>query len=426
MKEDLVKARKQNMRLYALYRPISLDLLFYYCIEFLFLTQVKQISASHVVLGSSFYAIFMIIWQIPASVIIDKIGTKRCTVLANVFNVLYLILIMGCTGLETLILAQFFSSLCFTLKDISDIALLEYSIPETSNKGAIFSKIEGKAYKDYYLFNCISSVICGFLYAFNNYLPMIISLMISILAVVMSLGFKELGEKSEKKQNSQEKMINYFQDLKKGMQFIFKSPRLRSLFICVGITWGVFCLMGTYQSSILVDIGASAQVISIVTALSSLASSIGLKRQTKFHKHFKNKTLSTILIVMIVTIFVIGITGILQLPYDITLIIIILAFLVFYSVKGINNVLLDRYLSNFTKENIITQIFAVKAISKNVFRSCIGFLGAYLLDITNTANATILVGIVLLIATLGLVSYMQTRLGLKPEEYDEKDIISIK
>ena len=88
--------------------------------------------------------------------------------------------------------------------------------------------------------------------------------------------------------------------------------------------------------------------------------------------------------------------------------------------------LIYRYLSNFTKENIITQIFAVKAISKNVFRSCIGFLGAYLLDITNTANATILVGIILLIATLGLVSYMQTRLGLKPEEYDEKDIISIK
>ena len=30
------------------------------------------------------------------------------------------------------------------------------------------------------------------------------------------------------------------------------------------------------------------------------------------------------------------------------------------------------------------------------------------------------------ITTLGLVSYMKTRLGLKPEEYDEKDVISIK
>ena len=129
---------------------------------------------------------------------------------------------------------------------------------------------------------------------------------------------------------------------------------------------------------------------------------------------------------MIVTIFVIGITGILHFPYDTTLIIIVLAFLVFYSVKGINNVLLDRYLSNFAREDMITQIFAVKAISKNVFRSCIGFLGAYLLDVTNTANATILVGIILLIATLGFVSYMKTRLGLKPEEYDQKDVISIK
>ena len=250
--------------------------------------------------------------------------------------------------------------------------------------------------------------------------------MIGILSVLMSLGFKEIGEKSEKKQSSQEKMANYFQNLKQGMHFILKSPRLRSLFICIGITWGVFCLMGTYQSSILVDIGASAQVISIVTALSSLTSSIGLKRQRQFHEHFRNKTLSIILVIMIVTIFVIGITGILHFPYDTTLIIIVLAFLVFYSVKGINNVLLDRYLSNFAREDMITQIFAVKAISKNVFRSCIGFLGAYLLDVTNTANATILVGIILLIATLGFVSYMKTRLGLKPEEYDQKDVISIK
>ena len=53
--------RKQNMKLYAMYRAISMDIIFYYAIEFLFLTQVKNISASDVVLKSSFYALFMII-----------------------------------------------------------------------------------------------------------------------------------------------------------------------------------------------------------------------------------------------------------------------------------------------------------------------------------------------------------------------------
>ena len=54
------KARKQNMKLYSLYRAISIDLIFYYAIEFLFLTQVKHLSSSDVVLGGAFYAIFIV------------------------------------------------------------------------------------------------------------------------------------------------------------------------------------------------------------------------------------------------------------------------------------------------------------------------------------------------------------------------------
>ena len=94
MNKEIVNARKQNMKIYSLYRTISLDLIFYYAIEFLFLTQVKGITPSQTVLSTSFYAIFMIILQIPASVIIDKLGTKKCTVFANVFNTLFIILIM--------------------------------------------------------------------------------------------------------------------------------------------------------------------------------------------------------------------------------------------------------------------------------------------------------------------------------------------
>ncbi|MCI8383974.1 MAG: hypothetical protein HFJ33_03805 [Clostridia bacterium] len=71
---------------------------------------------------------------------------------------------------------------------------------------------------------------------------------------------------------------------------------------------------------------------------------------------------------------------------------------------------------------MLTQIYAVNAISRNVFRAGIGFLGSYLLRITNTANSMILVGIILFITVLGLTAYMQTRLGLKPEEYDENEI----
>lgn len=158
MNEEMTKKRKQNMKIYSLYRSISIDLIFYYATEFLFLTQVKQISASDIVLSSAFYAIFMILFQMPASILIDKIGTRKCTILANVFNAIFLILILFCENLGMLIFAQFISAICFSLKDISDKALIQYSIPKTDKHGEIFSKLEGKGCKNYYLINATMNI----------------------------------------------------------------------------------------------------------------------------------------------------------------------------------------------------------------------------------------------------------------------------
>ena len=52
----------------------------------------------------------------------------------------------------------------------------------------------------------------------------------------------------------------------------------------------------------------------------------------------------------------------------------------------------------------------------------IGVLGSYLLGITNTAHAEILIGIIAAIITIALISYMKTRIGLKPEEYKKDEI----
>ena len=418
MEKEKTKARKQNMKIYSLYRAISLDLIFYYAIEFLFLTQVKEISAADIVLGQAFYAIFMIILQIPASVVIDKIGTRKCTILGNVFNCLFVILIMCCQNLGTLIFAQFISALCFSLKDISDKALIRYSIPETKKEGEIFSKLEGKAFKDYYLLNAITSICSGFLYVINPYIPMIGALCFTLLAIFMSLGFKDI----ETEEDKQEPPKEYMKDLVQGIKFIMNSQRLRSLFLYGGIAWGIFCLIGTYRTSLLVDIGVPEQIITIIAAIVGVAAAMGSKKQIQFHNHFRNKSLSIILLLTTFSILIAGIMGIINISYEINLTMIILCFAVINFVKGMSGVLTTRYLGNFADEKILTQIFAVNAISRNIFRAGIGFLGSYLLRITNTANSMILVGIILLVTVLGLISYMKTRLGLKPEEYGEKEI----
>lgn len=418
MNAEITKARKQNMKIYSLYRAISMDLIFYYAIDFLFLTQVKNMSPADVVLSLSFYSIFMIILQIPASMIIDKIGTKRCTILANIFNVLYVILIIGCQNFEMLIFAELISSLCYSLKDISDQALIQYSIPETKKQGEIFSRLEGKGTRNYHLINAITFVISGFLYVINPYIPVVATLCFTIFATFISFGFTDIEEAKGQKQTTK----NYVSDLWKGVKFISKSQRLRSLFLYSGIVWGVYTLLGTYRSSLLVDIGTPEQIITMIAAILSIAAASGAKKQIQFHNYFRNKSLSVILLMIACSILVIGMAGTWSISYGVTLAIIIIGYILIYFAQGMSGVLTTRYLRNFASEKILTQIYAVNAMSRNLFRAIIGFLGSYLLRITNTANSMIILGIIVLITVLGLVSYMKTRLGLKPKEYGKNEI----
>ena len=422
------KIKKQNMKLYSLYRMISMDIIFLYAIDFLFLTQVKNITASQYVLKSSAYAFFMIILQIPAAIIIDKLGTRKCTILGNLFNAVYLLIIMFAPNFIAIIIAEFISAVCFSLKDISDTTLLNQSIPEGKKKGEIFSKIEGRGQKNYYYINAVTSVLAGTLYTINPYIPIVCAFLICVAATIISLGFQEAKEenvgedKKQTKETSSEKTKRALEELIEGFKFIIKSNRLRSLLLYSGIIWGIFCLISTYRTSILKDVGISAQWIAIVSAIVGIASGIGAKKQLQFHNKFKNKSLSIVLIVTSVITILTGIAGISNISSTAILVIITVFYIILNIIKGINGVITTRYLGNFTDEKILPKIYSVNAISRNIFRMLIGFLGSYLLDITNTSHAAIITGIIFTIISILLISYMKTRLGLRPEEYDKNEI----
>ena len=94
MNEQMI--RKNNMKIYPIYKMFSWDLLFYYAIIFLFLTQAKGFSASQVLLVDSFYGIFRIISQVPCICIVDFLGKQRSLLLGNIFvSISILLLILG-------------------------------------------------------------------------------------------------------------------------------------------------------------------------------------------------------------------------------------------------------------------------------------------------------------------------------------------
>ena len=123
-KEEVQKMRKRNMKLFPTYKKLSGDYLFYYTIDFLFLTQIKHISGADVVLASSMRAIFGIFLQIPANILVEFLGRKNSIILGNILNCIYMVMFMISGNLSELILAKFVSSLSKSIKDIAEPSLL--------------------------------------------------------------------------------------------------------------------------------------------------------------------------------------------------------------------------------------------------------------------------------------------------------------
>lgn len=420
-KEEKQKMRKRNMKLFPIYKMLSWDLLFYYTINFLFLTQIKNISASEVVLTDSIYALFVMILQIPINIIIAFLGKKKSMVIGNISLIIYMTIIIFSRNIYDLILANFISAIGFGLKDTVQTALLKESIPPSKYKNQIFSKINSKGATGYYIINMISKIIAGYLFTINGYLPIICSLIVLIISTIISMGFIEPNKKT--KVNFKESMgMDEIKDIKSGFKFVLKSERLKALIISAAFICTLLSILGNYEVNLLEDIKLSAIIIGYAGAINSLVNAIASKKENAFNKIFKNKLLTILSLVLSISALIAGICGVSEIRENISGAIIILsAYMISGFVNGMYYTIIDRYLMNFSNKEIDTQIMAVYNLLRNATRMLFGFLASFILGVTSSAYALIIVGILFTVLFIVINKYMKTRLGLKPEEYSKEE-----
>ena len=90
--------------------------------------------------------------------------------------------------------------------------------------------------------------------------------------------------------------------------------------------------------------------------------------------------------------------------------------------KGVFQVLKKRYMNNFSNSQLMPKIYSVNGIAANLGKMLIGMIASPILNITTLSNALIIMGILCSIIMTILYFYSKNKLGLKPEEYPEKDI----
>ena len=276
-----------------------------------------------------------------------------------------MLVVMFSTNLFNLITAELLSSLAFGIKESVDPALLNESIPPSRYKSKIFAKISQKGMANYYIINAIATILAGFFYDMNPYIPITLAFIITVLVTVISTGFIE-PQTENKKHKVQE--FNQLKEIKDSFKFILKSERLKALILFSAISGGVISLMATYEVSLLEDFDMPAKYLCIIFATLGIISGILANKQEYFHEKYRNKSLCTLLAIIGGTILVAGICGIIAKQYSVFILFIVLTYMIRYSCQGIYYPLTERYLRNFSNEKHNT-IYS-KELIRPFLRTC--------------------------------------------------------
>lgn len=312
----------------------------------------------------------------------------------------------------------------FGLKGIAESNFLNDSLPESKRKSEIFSKIDSRGYSIYCFFGATSVLISGFLFATNPYIPICLSLLTNFSAFVVSLNFADIEKatkKQEKKNTKQEiKIILY--DLKEGFRFIFGSKRLSTLLIFLGIMWGIIDTYATYQETLLKELQMPSYYIGFMLAGFQMLVGIFSTKAIKFNRKYKNHSLTYIGLILTLGSIVLGITTILNIPFEIQLMIVTMIFISRAYAKGMYQVLKKRYMNNFSNSDILPKIYSINGIMTSVGKMIMGIIASSILKRTDIFHALLILGMICTGVVVILAIYSKSRLGLKPEEYSEKDI----
>lgn len=412
--EKLIRERmKDNIRLYTKYKIIGYDVLFYYAISILYFTIAKGLNMTEVVFLSSVYTFSIAIWQLCSNLIVERIGIKKSIVVGNLFACLMVVLYLIAPSYGWLILANVLGALGFSLKSIGEGTLLFESL-EKLKKPTLFAKFEGIANARYFYTDAIMSVVAGYLFLINPYLPMVLCLVCLIIAFVLSTKFYDTTNTVIKKIKPKEYLL--------GFKGIMKSSRARSLLFFAFLIAGIISANTTLYKAIILDFNISADILAYIVCLFTIVIGVGSKIGRSLEKNLKNKTLVSIMITMCTMLGLIGIIGLTE-TFSIYKIILICASLCVMGLMiGAYRVLIKKYITSFTTEDVRTKIASLYCMAENLGGTALLWISGIIL--TNYSNAFTAVSISCLVLMIGLAlnEYADKRLGLKPEEYKPADI----
>lgn len=293
----MIERVEKSNKIYPIYYGLSSDLVFWIAINTLFLSTVKNLSAFQINSLTTISTILAIVLYFFASKIINKIGNITSVRLANLLLLLSSLLLTFSKSYFFLLLGQILYEFAFIFKAIDSVILIKNL--KYLKKEEKYLEIKNKGTTIYSLITMIISLISGFLFNINPYLPMFICVFICTINLILSMFIVEADIKEKPNTKTSVKI----------------SKLVVYIILIYGLLYGIIVigqnnakLFMQYRLNEVINIEKTAIILSFIVFASRLVRLISNLTFMKIYNVLKNKIIILMEFLLLVSyvLFVIG------------------------------------------------------------------------------------------------------------------------
>ena len=276
---------KRFNKIFPWYDGLSGDLLFWVAIDTLFLTVVKNFTASQIVSLTSISMIINILLQVPLLKIIHKIGHTKSVRLGSFLLLISSILLTFGKNYITIVIGKIFYEMAFTFQNMINAVLKNnLELQHTENE---YIKYRTKANTIYAAVTMIISFVASIMFNINNYLPMIGCITFCVICFILSWYMvdysKDNKNKLEKNKETGKGKIKYTEII----IFILLSYGLCYPMVNSGQSNGKLFIQQELLK--LYDVEKTSLVIGAILCVSRIVRLLSNIKFDKIHKKYEDK-----------------------------------------------------------------------------------------------------------------------------------------
>jgi MFS family permease len=356
-----------------------------------------------------------IIFQIPCNAIVQKLGIKKSVVIGNLLWVLGFVFCIVAPNIFYIIVADILFAIGNVLKQLTEPEILLYALKEEKMEDK-FNQLEGRGVGIYYYIETITSILAGFLFIINPYIPFVLGTMLSILSFIISCRFDDIKVTIQQNYTT---FKEHWTSIKHSIRGVMNKKRLQALMLYSAVFTGIIVVNRCYYKNFLSNLGMDTGQFGVIFALLTIIQGIACQRQYIIERKTKNKTLTWAALSFTATLAIIGLLGISGLTNAALISLIVLLLVIQKIIEGTYQISIRRYMVNFTTPSTITNVLTANNLFNNLGTSLILLFGSFVLDHLDMSYGYMVVGVLGFIIMGLILMFMKNRVGLRPEQYKE-------